>query len=255
MCLRVFSFTQHGTKNDGYNGSYDKLSQYVMLLCLLLIDANPLNAAMSPTQSPSVRSHSIHLNQFERSVVKCMDKHPDGTWSCKLCKTEFDNNIMRLITHLLTLCDQPPSLHTFSTISAIRICIVLDDSETIEMLETYIRVAGDDNEIEGSDLSDDTESEVHGFSDDTISDMSDLDKVEQDENTGPGKDRESESSQAPKGSREAKSPQLPENQVFSAAPPASLSVDEQAEWTFKRDRKYFPFSLPLATTKDHALTS
>ncbi|KAF6227781.1 hypothetical protein HO173_011999 [Letharia columbiana] len=121
---------------------------------------------MSPSQSPSIQPHFINLNQFEMSIIQSIKQETEnlgGPWSCKLCNTQFID-IMRLVTHLLTFCDRHRSLSTFLNVSAIHICMLLDDSGSIKTLETYIRLAGNDTDSEVSDLGNDTDSEAstHG---------------------------------------------------------------------------------------------
>ncbi|KAF6231889.1 hypothetical protein HO173_009972 [Letharia columbiana] len=132
--------------------------------------------AMSPSQSPSIQPHFINLNQFEMSIIQSIKQETEnlgGPWSCKLCNTQFID-IMRLVTHLLTFCDRHRSLSTFLNVSAIHICMLLDDSGSIKTLETYIRLAGNDTDSEVSDLGNDTDSEASTLSNDTNSDASDL---------------------------------------------------------------------------------
>ena len=65
--------------------------------------------------------------------------------------------MMSLVVHLL-MCRY--SCSTFSTKSAIRICVVLNEPGSVEMLALYGRVAAEEPESEVSDLDTETESEV-----------------------------------------------------------------------------------------------
>ena len=126
---------------------------------------------------------------------------------------------MRVVTHALTSCDEDASVTTFSNKSAIHLCMVFDEPGSEKMLETFNRLAEDD-----------TESEVCTLGNNTDSDIFDLTKVDHEQN----EDVKSEERTRP-----------PKNQEFPATPPASLSADQKAEWTFRRDRKCYSYSLPL----------
>ena len=224
----------------------------------------------------------INLNQSEMSIVQSMRKDPCGKWSCKLCDSQF-GSIMRLVTHLLTSCDQHSSLSTFSTMSAIHICTFFDEPGSIKMLECYIRVARENPDIMASNLDNDTDSEVSELANDTDSEVSGLDegdhvgslepKNEDEEGTGPvwfvkdekeglldqeeEEEEEEESTmdenatpkakpqKAKKSKVVAKAVRAPRNQEFPAMPPHSLSADAKLEWTFRRDRKYQLLHPPL----------
>lgn len=107
---------------------------------------------MSPSQTVPIQSHFITLDSFEMSVVNCMKKHANGRWSCKICGKHF-NDIMMLVTHLLPSHNNASTTITFSNSTAIHICMLLEDSESIEMFQSYVRVAADDPDT-------DTKSEV-----------------------------------------------------------------------------------------------
>ncbi|CAD6590018.1 MAG: hypothetical protein ASARMPRED_004522 [Alectoria sarmentosa] len=138
------------------------------------MNATMISHAMPPSQSPSIQPHFINLNQSEIFMVQCIRKDPRGKWSCKLCDTQF-NNIMRLVTHLLTFYDQHSSLSTFSTMSAIHICMLFDEPGSIKMLECYIRVARENPDAVASNLDNDTDSEVSDLANDMDSEVSSLD--------------------------------------------------------------------------------
>ncbi|CAF9943778.1 MAG: hypothetical protein ALECFALPRED_001236 [Alectoria fallacina] len=239
-----------------------------------IVNATTISHAMSPSQSPSsMEPPFINLNQSEMSIVQSMRKDPCGKWSCKLCDSQF-GSIMRLVTHLLTSCDQHSSLSTFSTMSAIHICTFFDEPGSIKMLECYIRVARENPDIMASNLDNDTDSEVSELANDTDSEVSGLDegdhvgslepKNEDEEGTGPvwfvkdekeglldqeeEEEEEEESTmdenatpkakpqKAKKSKVVAKAVRAPRNQEFPAMPPHSLSADAKLEWTFRRDR-------------------
>ena len=122
--------------------------------------------ATSPLQTLTVEPQFINFNKFDMSVVHCMAQDASGQWSCKLCDAKF-NNIMMLVTHLLTSRSHNPTFPTFSTLSAIRICMLLDEPGSIQMLQCYLRAADEDLELALSDLDTDTESDS-----DTDSDVS-----------------------------------------------------------------------------------
>ena len=99
---------------------------------------------------------------------------------------------MRLVTHLLTFCDQHSSLSTFSTMSAIHICTLFDEPGSIKMLECYIRVARENPHIMASNLDNDTDSEVSDLANDTDSEVSDLANDTDSEVSGLENDTDSE---------------------------------------------------------------
>ncbi len=65
--------------------------------------------------------------------------------------------MMSLVIHLL-VCRY--SCSKFSTKSAIRICMALEEPRLVEMLGLYDRIAGEETESEVSDLEPETDSEV-----------------------------------------------------------------------------------------------
>ena len=111
---------------------------------------------MSQSQSASTQPHSINPSQHERAIAQRAQKDHDGQWSCKLCDRKF-NNTVRLVTHILTLCDDP--LTTFSTMSAVCVCVLLDPSGSLEMFESYLRVASEEADEESSDHDSDMDTE------------------------------------------------------------------------------------------------
>ena len=172
------------------------------------------------------------------SIAQAIEEKPHGEWSCKLCNTMF-NSIMRVVTHVLTSCDE--DVATFSNKSAIHLCMVFDEPGSIKMLETFLRLAEDD-----------TESEVCTLDNDIDSDISDFTKGDHEQNErgkeGIGHRNDNHASTA--HNEDMKSEERtrpPKNQEFPATPPASLSADQQAEWTFKRNRKCYPYSPSLTT--------
>ena len=129
---------------------------------------------MSPEQSLRVEPHFITLSQYELSVAQSIEQDPHGSWSCRLCNRAFDNS-MGLVTHVLTSCDQPPPLFTFSNEAALHICMLVDEAGSLKDFERWIRLAGEDADTEGSDLSDDEDSEGNDSSDDEDGEGSDSD--------------------------------------------------------------------------------
>ena len=107
---------------------------------------------MSPSQSLPVQPHFISLHNFEMSVVDCMTKLDDGQWSCKICDERFDDIIM-LVFHLLSSHNNASTTTTFSNAAVIHICMLLEESESMGMFQSYVQVAA-------GDLDTDTESEV-----------------------------------------------------------------------------------------------
>lgn len=154
LSLANIPSTQDSINHNGQHESHDKLAWFVTFPCLLLIVANNLDAAMSSSQSSTIHPHLVNLNGFEMSIIESMRKEGNGQWSCEQCGTRFDNS-MRLVTHLLTLCDGGRGLLTFSTESAVHICVALDELGP-EILESYDRVAaeGADGELSDSDEED-----------------------------------------------------------------------------------------------------
>ncbi|KAL9072212.1 MAG: hypothetical protein Q9161_003685 [Pseudevernia consocians] len=106
---------------------------------------------MSPSQSLPVQPHFISLHNFEMSVVDCMTKLDDGQWSCKICDERFDDIIM-LVFHLLSSHNNASTTTTFSNAAVIHICMLLEESESMGMFQSYVQVAA-------GDLDTDTESE------------------------------------------------------------------------------------------------
>ena len=228
---------------------------------------------MSQSQSASIQPHCIDPSQDERATAQSARKDHDGQWSCKRCDRKF-NNTVGLVTHILTFCDRPFS--TFSTKSAIRVCMLLDPSGSLEMFESYLRVANEEAEDESSDHDSDMDTEGTGDreseesgSDATSSEEDDELVEEDDAGTEPwwieeeeqedeeqdgleSADEDDESSELAddqailaaqhvgrrKRNATGKGTGPPKNQDFPAAPPHSLSADQRREWTFRRDRKY-----------------
>ncbi len=98
----------------------------------------------------------LHTLGLEMSVAQHIKEDLHGSWSCELCNTR-SNNIMQIVTHIL-MCRY--SCSTFSTKSAIRICMALEEPRSVEMLGPYDRIAGEETESEVSDLEPETDSEV-----------------------------------------------------------------------------------------------
>lgn len=237
---------------------------------MLLIDANLLNAAISPSQSPMMQPHFINLNQFEMSIVHCMRQDPSGKWSCELCDAQF-NDIIILATHLLTSCDHDcdddSSSPTFSNKSAVDICMLLDEAKSIKMFESYVSVANEESDIEDCDLEDDTHSEASGprytdheednevgiedeedkgpvwwvseedESNESVDEDTTFEKQDKDLKRGSAATKGVRSKNVKRRSAVAKTVRMPRNQEFPALPPHSLSPDAKSEWTFRRDRK------------------
>ena len=243
---------------------------------------------MSQSQSASIQPHSINPSQYERAMAQSARKDHDGQWSCKLCDRKF-NNTVRLVTHILTSCDHP--LSTFSTNSAIRVCVLLDPSGSLEMFESYLRVANEEADDESSDHDSHMDTEGTGDreseeseSDATSSEEDDelveeegagtepwwIEEEEQgDEDDLGSADEGDESSELAddqailaaqhvgrrRRNATGNGTRPPKNQDFPAAPPHSLSADQRREWTFRRDRKYHNTLCPPPTMpKDHHLT-
>ena len=154
---------------------------------------------MSPSQSLPVQPDWVNLDQFEMSIVDSMTQNASGQWNCKHCDAQF-NNIMRLVTHLLISSNHhvTTSISTFSNLSAIKICMLLDESNSTQMFECYLRVAREDHDLELMEEDEDEDSSAAG------------DKTRSSKTT---------------------------SQMFPANPPQSLSADEGLEWIFKRTRK------------------
>ena len=93
---------------------------------------------MSPSQSFTTHPHFINLTQSDLSLLESM-REDDGKWSCERCRRQCGNNIMGLITHLLTSCDK--EFETFSSVDAIRLCMALNETHAHEMLGCYTRAA------------------------------------------------------------------------------------------------------------------
>lgn len=129
------------------------------------------------------------------SVAQHIKEDSDGSWMCELCKTR-SNNIMRIVTHRLMLCDQSDSLETISNETAIHLCLLFDEAGSRGMWETYVRLAAD--------------SMVCILANDKDSSIPDIAKI---------------------------NPGAPRNQEFPVTPPSFLSREQQAEWTFRRNRK------------------
>lgn len=135
--------------------------------------------AMSPLQTLPVQPQFINFNKLDMSIVHCMMQDASGTWSCKLCDAKF-NDIMMLVTHILTSRHHNPTYPTFSSLSAIRICMLLDEPGSIQMLQCYLRGAVEDLEL--SDLDNVTDADIDT---DTDSEISEPDKDMDDELFGP----------------------------------------------------------------------
>lgn len=228
-------------------------------------DADLLNAAMSSSRSARVQHHPFHLSRSEQTSAQYAQKEQNEQWSCKLCHAVFGNTL-RLVTHILTSCDQP--LSTFSNRSAMHICMVLDESGSREMFETYLRIASEDADDEGSGHGSDMDTEVTDDTDSgeydsqaTISEEdnepvkrkqagADADgvwRVEQgegdkEEEVGyvgyEGEDGADTMDDQPTLAAQGKRVRPPKNQEFPVIPPHSLSADKKREWTFRRNRKY-----------------
>ena len=219
-----------------------------------------------------MQPHPINLSHDERAIAQSARKELDGQWSCKQCNETF-NDTVRLATHLLTSCDQP--LSTFSTNSAIKICMFLDQSGSHEMFESYLRISNEDADDKGSDHDSDMDTEETGDTDSeasargvTLSEEEEdelmeegdagtepwwIEEEEGEEDDGLGSAGEEEESTELEDDQATLTAQHvnrrrrrapgrgigpPKNQVFPAAPPQSLSADKRREWTFRRDRKY-----------------
>ena len=206
---------------------------------------------------------SFNLSQSEQSFAQSAQKEQTGQWSCKLCHVTF-NDTLKLVTHILKSCDQP--LSTFSSRSAIRICMHLDQSGYFEMFKSYLRVASEDGDDEGSDHDSDMDTEGTYDTDSreydseaTISDEEDVEMKEagtegvwwveqEEEEEEEGKDLgsadENEEDPDPVNDQPTLAAQgtrvrPPRYQEFPAMPPHSLSAGKKTEWTFKRNRKYY----------------
>ena len=59
----------------------------------------------------------------------------------RACFVMPTSDIMMLVTHLLTSRNHNPTTATFSNISAIKICMLLDELNSIQTLRCYLRVA------------------------------------------------------------------------------------------------------------------
>ena len=130
-------------------------SLHTLLLYTLLICTNSLTAAMSSTQVPPPTRQSKPLNNFEVPIVQGIRPNNDQTWTCRQCGARYDSST-RIASHCLTACDEP--LNTFSCINAIHIADHLDNAPPSRMLDTYIHVHGNEDEVEGS--SSDSEASV-----------------------------------------------------------------------------------------------
>lgn len=204
------------------------------LLCLLSTDANAFNAAMA---------HFINLNQYEMSIANSVQECRRGRWCCKQCDTEF-KSVMRIVTHLLTSCDEESGLSTFSTKSAVRICMVLNELELTKVHQTYVRIGGED-----------TDSEVRTLGYETNSDTPDLFKDEEEDiESGSDSGKVVRLEKGVKTMAAATHPTPPLIQDISATPPASLSAKAKAEWAFRHRRKCNTFPPLPAPPRDHNLT-
>lgn len=151
--------------------------------------------------------------------------------------------------------------------------MLLDDSGSIKTLETYIRLAGNNTDSEASTHGSDTDSEASTLSNDTNSDASDHAELYHEGSNEPGDDgeggtgpvwfvdnQEEEGLRSTSGDEEstelvdedstseahdedvkmndpvAKGLRLQKKQEFPTTPPAQLSAEMKAEWTFKHDR-------------------
>ena len=95
-----------------------------------------LHETSTPLEVPDSR------NQFEKSVVQCMTRDATGQWACMLCDDKFED-VMMLVTHLLTSRNHNQTASTFSTLSAIKLCMLLDESMFIQMGQCYFRAVGE----------------------------------------------------------------------------------------------------------------
>ena len=110
---------------------------------------------MSSTQVPPPTCISKPLNNFEVSIVQGIRPNNDQTWSCRRCGARYDSST-QIASHCLTACDEP--LNTFSSIHVIHIADHLDNAPPSRMLDAYIHVHGNEDEVEGS--SSDSEASV-----------------------------------------------------------------------------------------------
>lgn len=170
-------------------------------------------------------AHFLNLNQYEMSIANSVKEISSRRWCCKQCDSEF-TSVIRVVTHLLTSCDEQSGPSTFSTESAIRVCMVLNESGSAKMHQAYIRVAGVDTNSDTPDLSktDDEErtesGDVGGESVELVYHYHSSMALDDDaETSGP-----------------ATRPPPPMIQDFSANPPASLSAEAKAEWAFRYHR-------------------
>lgn len=111
---------------------------------------------MSSTQVPPPIRLSKPLNNFEVPIVQGITPNNDQTWTCRQCGARYSSST-RIASHCLTACDEP--LTTFSCINAIHIADHLDNAPPSRMLNTYIHVHGNEDEVEGS--SSDSEASVN----------------------------------------------------------------------------------------------
>ncbi len=82
------------------NRRYDnRRARNYSLLCCIRVSAGlyPLNAAMPPTQRPSLQPPLINLDDHERPILRYVHKGRRGTSSCRLCWKEFDD-MMSLVS-------------------------------------------------------------------------------------------------------------------------------------------------------------
>ena len=214
-----------------------------------------MKAAMPPSQNPRVQPHFINLSQWELSIAQSTSRSAGGKWSCKRCNREF-NDSLPLVTHILTSCDDYSSLPTFSTRSAIHICMLLDERGSLEMFQSYIRVASENADIRRSGVdSEVAESEaIISRGDDGLVEKKEAgdepvwwvgeEEAEEEEDVGSANEEE-ESAELEdhqpthrnmrKSTVEGVRPSR--NQESPARPPHSLSAEAKLEWTFRRDRK------------------
>lgn len=104
---------------------------------------------MSLLTSPHVASHLqtppvqqfINLNEFEMSIANSIQHDATKAWSCIHCDTNFED-VMTVAIHLLMHRNRNHATATFSTRSAIKICMLLDEASSIHTLQCYLRVVG-----------------------------------------------------------------------------------------------------------------
>ena len=214
-----------------------------------------MNAGMPLSQNPRVQPHFINLSQWELSIAHSTRRGAGGKWLCNRCNREF-NDSLPLVTHILTSCDDYSSLPTFSTRSAIHTCMLLDERGSLEMFQSYIRMASGDADIHSSGVgSEVAESEaIISRGDDGLVEKKEADdepvwwigeeEAEEEEDVGSAnEDEESAELEDHQPTRRnmrkatVKGVRLPRIQEFQPRPPHSLSAEARMEWTFRRDRE------------------